>query len=96
MTKRIEAIVMALFVTLSFQAAACQKDSVVYAEEKKEISIIIDGTALVFSDDDGHNGLRMGHSHADACARSRYNTRRCYCDIAAQGKSIKICLKSVI
>lgn len=71
MTKRIGAIVMALFVTLSFQAAACQKDSVVYAEEKKEISIIIDGTALVFSDDDG-----MGVPFIDSAGRVQVPIRK--------------------
>ncbi|MDF2656676.1 MAG: hypothetical protein K0R19_3150 [Bacillota bacterium] len=71
MTKRIGAIVMALLVTLSFQAVACQKDGVAYAEEKKEINVIIDGTALVFSGDDG-----MGIPFIDSVGRVQVPIRK--------------------
>lgn len=71
MAKRITAMLMAVLVTLSFQAGVCMKDGGIYAEEKKEISIIIDGTKLAFSRDDG-----MGVPFIDHMGRTQVPIRK--------------------
>ena len=71
MTKRIAAMLMAVLVVLSFQAGVCLKDSGVYAEEKKEISIIIDGTKLAFSQDDG-----MGIPFIDSAGKAQVPVKK--------------------
>ena len=71
MAKRIATILMAVLVALSFQAGVCLKDGGVYAEEKKEISIIIDGTKLAFSQDDG-----MGVPFIDSAGRTQVPVRK--------------------
>ncbi len=71
MKKQMAAIVIAAFVTLSFQAAACQKDGVAYAEETKGISILINGTELAFSQDDG-----MGTPYIDNSGRVQVPIRK--------------------
>jgi hypothetical protein len=71
MAKRIGTILMAVIMALSFQVSACLKNGGVYAEEKKEINVIIDGTALVFSDDDG-----MGIPFIDSAGRVQVPIRK--------------------
>lgn len=71
MAKRIGTIVIAAVIAFSFQAAVCLNDGAVYAAEKKEIDITIDGTALVFSGDDG-----MGIPFIDSAGRVQVPIRK--------------------
>lgn len=71
MSKCITAIFLVVLVTLSFQVDVCMKDGGVYAEEKKEITIIIDGTKLAFSQDDG-----MGIPYIDSAGRVQVPIRK--------------------
>jgi hypothetical protein len=71
MKKRIAAMFMAVLIVLSFQAGVCLKDGGVYAEEKKEINIIIDGTKLAFSQDDG-----MGIPFIDSAGKAQVPVKK--------------------
>lgn len=64
-------ILMVMLVILFFQSGVCLKNGGVYAQEKEEISIVIDGAKLNFSRGDG-----MGVPYIDSSGRTQVPIRK--------------------